>query len=79
MRNLIKETNWNESALLDLEQELRYNFNASGDSINQLMRSIAGLYDISVAELNRRFVKKHKVLPELWITQKKDPNGNQSY
>jgi hypothetical protein len=78
MRNLIKETNWKETALFDLEQDLRYTCKAESGVV-RVMRSIAGLYDITTQELNRRFVSKHKIQPEEWFILKKEAHGNQGY
>jgi hypothetical protein len=54
-----------------LEKELISLKNISYSSIDKLMRTICDNYNISPRKLHDDFVKKHKVIPDEWIKNKK--------
>jgi hypothetical protein len=54
-----------------LEKELTSLKDTSYSSIDKLMRTICDNYNISPRKLHDDFVKKHKVIPDEWIKNKK--------
>jgi hypothetical protein len=68
----VEQLKSNKNAVITLEKNLISLNDISYSSIDKLMKSICSEFNISPKKLHNDFVKKHKMIPDEWIKEKRN-------
>jgi len=68
----VEQLKSNKNAVITLEKKLISLNDISYSSIDKLMKSICSEFNISPKKLHNDFVKKHKMIPDEWIKEKRN-------
>jgi hypothetical protein len=68
----VEQLKSNKNAVITLEKKLISLNDISYSSIDKLMKSICSKFNISTKKLHNDFVKKHKMIPDEWIKEKRN-------